>query len=189
MVAFDIDGCSNTIREDAEVLAREFFKGENYTFCPEAYYLRDKFAGLSDERYHDFWSRYALEIYDRPPRPGVKEVLDYLESKNVPVCFLSARTADKNFYGVRTKELTENWLKKYGISRPVQYVPKQKAQTARQLGVTLAVEDEPEYIKQLSEVCRVLIYEMPYNIGSEGEKVHNWEEILNIIKSMDASAL
>lgn len=177
MIAFDIDGCANGIKEDIIRFGKSFFSEFPVVFNKDGYYLREIFQNAPAQSYETFWQKYGYEIYTAPPLAGVRETMDYLKEGNINACYITSRDVQKTFNGVTLDRITCEWLKNYGITLPV-YYSRDKLQTVRSLGVTLMVEDKPDNIIKLQQVTDVLIFRHPYNEHINGTFVGNWSEIM-----------
>ena len=176
MIAFDIDGCVNCIKEDLMRLGKDYFAPYHATFHEDGYYLREIYAGAPEEAYARFWELYGYDIYTAPPKEYVYETIQYVKQKGIPACYITTRDVNKTFGGQSFSKITEQWLEKYRIALPV-YYRKDKDRAAQELQVELMVEDKPANILKLQHVTRVLIYKHPYNSNMQGEFVNNWQEI------------
>lgn len=182
MIAFDIDGCLNGIKNDLIRLGSTFFDRNNITFNPRGYYLKEIYSGASQEAYDEFWVLYGFQIYTNPPLKGVWDTINYLKRNSIDACYITTRNTTQRFGGIRFDKLTEAWLKKYDIELPV-YYEKDKVSLAKSLDVTLMVEDKPKNIESLSKSVQVLIFKHPYNEHLNGIFVDNWKDILDFITS------
>jgi hypothetical protein len=184
MIAFDIDGCMNYIKEDIVRLGEGFFANYEVRFHPEEYYLRDIYAGAPQEAYDAFWEQLGYEIYTNPPREGAGQVIQYLKDRGIPACYITTRDVTRHFRGIAFDKLTDQWLKQYGLELPVHYRP-DKDVAARELGVELMVEDKPANIRKLQQVTEVLIFQHPYNAAMEGHHVTDWQQVLDILRTRE----
>lgn len=181
MIAFDIDGCINYIKEDIVRVGKEFFASYDVNFHKDGYYLKEIWEGASESVYDRFWLKYGYEIYTNPPQKGVYETIQYLKKSNISACYITTRDVAKSFNGVSFNEITNLWLKKYHIELPV-YYRKDKDAAAVELGVQLMVEDKPANILKLQKVTKILIYKHPYNLNMEGTYVACWDDILRYLQ-------
>ena len=186
MIAFDIDGCVNCIKEDIVDLGRSYFKSEKVVLDESGYYLRDIYSGAEEKRYDEFWVKYGYEIYTNPPREGFISVVKYLKEKEIEACYITTIDLKKIYNGSSFKDITESWLRRYEIELPV-YYRKDKDAIALELGVELMVEDKPDNIMKLQKVTEVLIFDHPYNISIKGNHVNNWYDVLAWIKKIKDS--
>lgn len=184
MIAFDIDGCVNTLKEDMIRIGRDFFAKDEVAVDETGYYLHEVFPGASAERYDAFWQQYGYEIYTNPPREDYYAVYEYVKKNQIEACYITTRVPSDSFGDVRYDEMTWNWLKKYEIELPV-YFDKAKDKVAAELGVKLMVEDKPANIVKLREVTEVLIFDRSYNLGMPGKHVKNWAEVLEVLQNME----
>lgn len=182
MIAFDIDGCINGIKEDLIRIGKGFFSIYPVTLKKGGYYLKEIFEGAPDEAYEEFWEKYGYEIYTNPPLPYVWETMNYIKNNNIDACYITTRDIQKTFHGISFDVITSEWLKNYDIEFPV-YYRKDKDIAAKSLGITLMVEDKPDHIMKLQKVTNVLIFKHPYNEHLNGEFVENWNEILEKIRT------
>lgn len=180
MLAFDIDGCLNYIKEDLHRIGKEYFKRYNSKFNITGYYLKEIWPGAPEEAYEKFWDKYGYEIYTNPPRRDAVDLINLVKEKGIAACYITTRDLNKCFSDVPFKKITEDWLEQYGIDLPV-YYRKDKDLAARELDVNLMVEDKPGNIEKLQRVTRVLIFDHPYNEDMQGEHIKSWIEIMNII--------
>lgn len=180
MIAFDIDGCLNYIKEDIIRMGREYFKTYDVRFHEDGYYLREIYAGAPQEAYDMFWKLYGYEIYTNPPQEGACEVIQYLKSYEIPACFITTRNVSMHFNDIRFDAITDDWLKKYDIGLPV-YYRKDKDVAAQEKGVKLMIEDKPANILRLQKVTKVLIFDHPYNNAMDGIHVKDWKTIKKYI--------
>ncbi len=181
MIAFDIDGCANSIKEDIMTLGKDFFPQSAAHFNPGGYYLREIYPGFEEKLYQEFWEKFGYTIYTNPPKKHVYETISFLKQNNIDCCYITTRDVEKKFDGVTLKEITEDWLDKYDIKLPV-YYEKDKQKTVQRLHVKLMVEDKPDNIIKISPFAKVLIYKHPYNQHLQGRFVENWYEIYEFLK-------
>ncbi len=182
MIAFDIDGCMNNIKEDIIRLGKDYFKDYNVGFNAAGYYIKDIYPGASDKVYEMFWERFGYEIYTNSPKHGVRETISFLRENNIQSCIITSRNPQREFSGVNLRNITTIWLKKNNIELPV-YHTKNKSLLAASLNVKLMIEDKPANILSLQRITKVLIYQHPYNSFLNGIFVENWDDIKNYIQS------
>jgi uncharacterized HAD superfamily protein len=180
MIAFDIDGCLNYIKEDIVKIGKEFFKTSDVEFNREGYYLREIYSGAPQEMYNKFWELHGYEIYTNPPQKDAQEVILYIKQQGIPVCCITTRNVLKKFNGISFDKITTQWLKKYDMELPV-YYRKDKDVVAKDLCVSLIVEDKPSNILKLQKVTQVLIFDHPYNENMDGKHVKRWEDVKDYI--------
>lgn len=180
MIAFDIDGCVNSIKDDIIRLGAVFFSEYGIKPRTDGYYLRQIYPGAPEKLYDEFWQKHGYEIYTNPPIENVCKTISLVREKNMPACYITTRNTQTVFNGVTLGEITEKWLKKYDIELPVYYT-KDKASIVRKLGIKLMIEDKPANITALQPHTNVLIFLHPYNEKMDGTFVQNWKDIENII--------
>ncbi len=176
MIAFDIDGCANGVKEDIVRYGADFFSGFPAAFNESGYYLREIFSNAPETAYEEFWQKYGLTIYTAHPSDGVRETIDYLKEHDVEACYITSRDRQRTFGGMTFEDLTDRWLRNYGIMLPVYYC-RNKADIVRSLDVSVMVEDKPETILRLQGITNVLIFRHKYNEHLSGTFVNNWHEI------------
>lgn len=177
MIAFDIDGCVNGIKEDIIRFGKKFFSGIPVVFNEGGYYLREIFQNAPEPTYEAFWQKYGYAIYTAPPLPDVRETIDYLKEHDMDACYITARDKQRTFHDMTLAQITKVWITSYGIALPVYYC-KDKGNAVRSLGVTVMVEDKPDTILKLQKMTDVLIFRHPYNAYIEGAFVTDWSEIM-----------
>jgi uncharacterized HAD superfamily protein len=170
----------NYIKEDLYRLGEKYFERYGAEFNPKGYYLKEIWRGAPEEAYSDFWNKYGYEIYTNPPRNDAVDLIKYMKKNGMEACYITTRDLNKSFSGTGFRDITEKWLVQYGIELPV-YYRKDKDIAAKELGVTLMVEDKPANILKLQKVTRVLIFDHPYNEDMEGEHMKSWKEIFKLI--------
>lgn len=180
MVAFDIDGCVNDIKQDIIRIGKDYFPSYDVSFHQEGYYLREIWEGASEDCYNDFWNKFGYEIYTNPPQKNFFEVIQYLRKHHISACYITTRDVKKRFNSITFDKITEMWLKKYDLELPIYYW-KDKDYIARELGVKLMVEDKPANIIKLQKVTKVLIYNHSYNADMDGIHISDWIEVLQYL--------
>lgn len=180
MIAFDIDGCVNNIKEDLIDIGKNFFEPYKAVFNEKGYYLKEIYAGAPEEKYKEFWDKFGYKIYTAPPKSGVYETIDFLKKNRILACYITTRNTERCFNNIFFNEITTKWLKQYDIELPI-YYGRDKDTVADKIGVNLIVEDKPENIIRLQKVTNVLIYKHPYNENMAGNFVESWIDIKHII--------
>lgn len=183
MIAFDIDGCVNSIKEDIIRFGKDFFSNFPVIFNEGGYYLREIFQNAPESVYETFWQKYGYSIYTSPPLSGVRETIDYLKKHNIDDCYITSRDKQRTFQDMTLAHITNIWLRSYGILLPVHYC-KDKVHIVKSLGVTAMVEDKPDAILKLQKITDVLIFKHSYNACIKGTFVTNWYEIMEILAQM-----
>jgi uncharacterized HAD superfamily protein len=176
MLAFDIDGCMNYIKEDLFRIGEVYFQNFCIQYNPKGYYLKEMWCGAPEKAYSEFWEKYGYEIYTNPPRKDAVKLIKTIKELEISACYITTRDTTKEFSHVSMGEITQKWLIEYGIELPVYYC-KHKEIVARELGVNLIVEDKPDNIEKLQKVTNVLIFDHPYNEAMEGNHIKRWDEI------------
>lgn len=182
MIAFDIDGCVNNIKEDIIKFGKDFFDA-TVTFEPSGYYLREIYKGATDEQYDLFWEKYGYIIYTNSPKKDFPQIVQLLRRYGIPACYITTRNKEKYFNNIDFDTITLNWLREYEILLPVHY-RKDKDVAVVDYGVSLIVEDKPQNIEKLQKVTNVIIFDHPYNRMIAGDRIFCWKEFEAIIDKM-----
>ncbi|NLM96510.1 MAG: hypothetical protein GX175_02670, partial [Halanaerobiaceae bacterium] len=151
------------------------FLGYNIKRIKESYYF-DEAYGLSREIITSFLLKYRTKIYSQAKiYEGAKDTLNYLNTKGFQIHLITAREPEH-------RQLTADWLKKYGIKYTALYHEDNKTPLAVKKGIELFIEDNAENALKLSrENITVLLMNKYHNQGFKENtniiRVNDWSDI------------
>lgn len=123
------------------------------------------FPGATEE----YFKRNLWIFAYAPAIPGAVEGVRFLAGAG-DIIYLTARPKIAG-------KLTREWLSKNGFPAAPIIHSKKKAVVARQMNVSLAVDDAPHEIKTLSLVCPVMVHARTHNEGYSGRFQWNNENL------------
>lgn len=192
-IGIDIDGVLTDIHEFNLRYAPPFFKRKyDREVVDEAPYdIRDIFA-CPDKEWLAYWKRYLLKYSTaEPAREGASEFTEKLRADGHEVIIISKRvfSAKKGLIGKIMRTLVKSWLKRNGIWHReaifcVHDDPDIKREVCLEKDVRILIDDEPENIRSVATVAKVLCFDTTYNRECEGEnifRVTNFDEAYQLI--------
>jgi uncharacterized HAD superfamily protein len=150
----------------------------------------DKFPGLTDDDVFETWeaiqesSEFWLGL-EPLVGPDVFSRIDQIERRGGRVYFVTARS------GEYAKQQTEQWLRTFGITNPTVIVTTSKAETARVVGATHAIDDKAgnAVAIQYMSTAKSYLLDRPYNrfdnsvVGTKIRRVMTVDEFLRNIEA------
>lgn len=194
-IGIDIDGVLTNI----EQFSLNYFTKycvENkiaYKIGNPSYELSDIF-NVDKSVTNDFWEKHIFYYAENEnPRPYAKEVIDKLKDMGNEVYILTARwlTNQDDINGIRMREVVKKWLDKNEIYYDKLIFLKadreRKEDEIKDYKIDLMIEDNPNNIRELSRITKVICYDTSYNKDCCGENIYrcySWYDILNYIDKM-----
>jgi len=194
-IAFDIDGVLTDFEYFLDYFGSKYFskiEKKKVSKVAASSSISERF-GYSKEWERKFYTKY-LFWYARkyPIRENAAETIRCLRKEGHKVYLITARALAnrKDILGVLMCHCLQSWLKKNGIvCDGIYYVSledcaKEKTKLSKELNIDYFVEDEPENIQVLSEICKVLCMSADYNSEVKNcTHVIDFGEIHRIIQS------
>lgn len=135
----------------------------------------------------DFCIKYLEEVVLQAEiKKNAKEVIEKLKKEGHIINIISSRALPmfKTPY-----ETTEKFLKEHGIVYDKLLVGKiEKKSSCIENKLDVLIEDEPQYVTQMSEFIPVIVFDEIYNkqcVGKNIIRVNDWNQIYNIIKKLE----
>lgn len=183
-ILLDIDGTiCQTIVHALKLLGRDFGKSLAYDSIDDIWVTRA--YGLSDDEGERWWEANEPALYAQSkPMPWALQVVRNLQSQH-EIHIVTAREG-------RAKSLTEDWLRRHGFpysSLVMDAVDKVSA--SREIGLDLAIEDDPRQLVSLSRVMPVIAIDAPYNRTVEAPgivRVRDWRSVGRLVREAGRQA-
>ncbi len=179
LIGLDLDG---VLCDLGPALAARIAERFNVTTHPSAwrtYDLRRLRLGLPEGRYQAFLD----EAFDDPTLyemasavSGAASGMAQLQHAGWQLVGITARPA-------HLASITTRWLATQGLSLEAVHhtAVNEKSIVARDLGVQVTVEDNPEEAELLGEVCESWLFDRPYNRDHSpvlAKRVNSWDELV-----------
>lgn len=138
----------------------------------------------------DYFDTY---ITKEEARKFASEVIEKLKSEGNEIYIITARThTNRNdTYGKKMRKLVKKWLKKNNIVYDKLIFSKgeseRKDYEINEYKIDLMIEDNPNNIKELSEIIPVICYDAGYNkecFGSNVYRCYSWYDIYKKINEI-----
>lgn len=135
---------------------------------------------------NEFWAKYLTQVLFIPPRPLVKETLEYLKKQGHKIYIITSR--EKKYFA-DAYGFTKKWLKKYKLPYDKLFVDiQEKGKKCKEEGVDVFIDDNIEFCKgAVNAGVKTLMYHSNRNWDyNENDviKVHSFTEIKNIIDEL-----
>lgn len=117
-------------------------------------------------------------------KPNAKEVIQKLKQENNYIHIITAR----NKGILDPYEATKKYLQKNGIVYDELAIKKDKKQYCIDNNIDILIDDEPNNIKEVSEIIPVIVFEAKHNEICNGKniiKVKTWDEVYEVIKEIE----
>jgi uncharacterized HAD superfamily protein len=92
----------------------------------------------------------------------------------------------------RARSLTEDWLRRHGfLYRSLVMDAVDKVSASREMGLDLAIEDDPRQLSALSQVMPVIAIDAPYNrkVTAPGIlRVRDWRSVGRLVREAGRQA-
>lgn len=137
----------------------------------------------NDQAEQDFWTKYYTYYVEKNEyiRPFAAKVIQRLKTEGNLITILSARDPESPYLsGKNLANLTTNWLKNNNIPFDFLFFGINKKQIAEKYHIDIMIEDNPEYIQQLSVNIPILCFHNEHNRNLTQEhvqRVYSWNEI------------
>lgn len=176
-IGFDFDDTmTDTVEycyEMFKVWHRDVARLGNYTggYFPSNYDVKNRFKGIPTTKMNQFAVWYFNKMnYDAPARKGLKETIDVLHEFKFETHIITRRSTkyDRSMTvtGPIIKTVTMEWLKKNRIAMDtIHFNAINKAETMKEHGIEVLVEDAALNIQTVSPYYPVIIIDQPWNQG------------------------
>ncbi len=188
-IGIDID---NTITDTLPVL-KEYCKRYNDTVVKRNLQLHEdgvasyNLYDWTQEENMDFCIRYLEEVVlQAEVKESAREIIERLKNEGHNINIISSRAVPmfKTPY-----ETTEKFLREKGIVYDKLLVGRiEKKSSCIENELDVLIEDEPQYITQMSEFMPVIVFDAVYNkqcIGNNIIRVHDWNDVYSNIKKIE----
>ncbi len=189
-IGIDIDGVLTNIREFQIIKGEKFFGrkiiNENgFTIC--------EMFNCTEEESKKFWTKYLLEysIFFKA-RLNASQVINKMKNENNKIFIITSRefTDKDNFMGKLMRYIVSEWLKSNDIYYDkIIYCGESKVNEIKNNNINVMIEDNKNNIKELSNYCKIIALNQPYNIDEAKENVfraNNWKEIENYLNTLES---
>ncbi len=194
-IGIDIDGVLTNIEQFSLSYFSKYCVEHNidYKIGQVSYELHEIFnvdKKVTNQYWDDFIFYYAE---NESPRSFAKEVIDKLKGMGNEIYILTARmhTNQDDEEGERMREVVKKWLNKNEIYYDKLIFSKadkeKKVDEIREYKIDLMIEDNPNNIKELSEITKIICYNTTYNQDCVGENIircYSWYDILKTVNNM-----
>lgn len=185
-LGIDIDGTiKHTHKAAIKVYNEEF--NMNLTENEVQTYYMDEPYGLTGDEGQKVWRRLEGRIYTIGiPREHAPEALQQLEKEGHEIYYITARPDFKE-----VEEITIKWLQKHGFPYSGDNLfmnSLNKGKVAKELGINLFFEDDPEHINNLINAgIPTIIVDMVYNrdLSLDIPRIKDWYEGLKYVHEFD----
>ena len=169
----------------------EYFNN-NLRYVNECAYSFRRMFNCSEEEENDFWNRYRFNYYTKTkPEDYSLECLKKLRENGHQILLIASREYlnNKNIRGSLYRYLLNNWLRHNNIPYDGiiycdnEYIFEEEMKVCAENEIDLLLEDSISSSIVISNICEVLLFNRPYNIGlSCVTRVNNFNEVLDIIE-------
>ena len=157
-------------------------------------YNYSKTFNITDEQEENFWNEY-LEYYavNEKARPFASEFIEKLKNDGNEIYIITARwlTNRGDELGDNMRALVKKWLSENRIEYDKLIFSKaeneRKSQEIIENKIDLMIEDNPNNIKELSQIVPVICYVTEYNKNCVEDKItkcYSWYDIYRSIKQI-----
>jgi uncharacterized HAD superfamily protein len=179
LIGLDLDGVLCDIGPALAARISERFNVSTHPSAWRTYDLRRLRLGLPERRYQLFLD----EVFDDPTLyesaaavSGAASGLAQLQSAGWRMVGITARPS-------HLAAITSRWLAAQGLSLEAVHhaVVHEKSTVARDLGVTVTVEDNPVEAELLGVVCQSWLFDRPYNRDQQlvmAKRIYSWDELV-----------
>lgn len=182
IIGLDLDGVIIDHTENRLALARRF----GYNLEPKET-SSDVFKTKIPEETRDEIDKFLYDdpvsALTPPTMAGAREGLDFLKKKRVPYYLISRRkTADPAISLLFKRNLWPNYFNETNAF--FANTPEEKNQKAKELGISVYVDDQPSVIEKLVDVPAKFLFDnhRVYEESANYKKVHSWGEFLENVK-------
>lgn len=165
-IAFDLDGVLYPWQEAVFSYLSELGKTKGKSFSE----LWKNPYDIGDEKFWEYIASLHILYQKFIPRTAVLSLLNDISDKGHTIFYITGRPASKEGKSTDLRFITELYLTKYGFPQTGNLIfSKDKASRARELEIDVFVEDHPEILKTLPNVCSTIGIMRPYNTEREEE--------------------
>lgn len=194
-IGIDVDGVLTDFEWFLDFYTRKMFPKVNINKNEYKYAKRFSCSSRAEVI---FYVRY-LWWYIRKMliREGATEVIRRLHDDGHEIYIITARigATKKNALGKLMRQKLKEWLYKNGVIYDgIYYVSthnsaKEKKRIAKKIGIEIFIEDDPQNIVSLMDVCRVICLAASYNEDVDVERVFDFQEVYQIIVNREIPVL
>lgn len=201
-IAFDIDGVLTDFEWFLDVYGKRYFSKKYHTDANVVNRQTSKIAerfGYAPEEEVKFYTRYLFWYARKVPiRENAAAVIRALRNEGNNIYLITARAlADKdNLLGKMMRQCLKAWLNTNRVEYDgIYYVDvsnsaKEKRRLCEELHIDIMVEDEPDNIKEIGQVCRVICVMADYNRNvDECDRVYDMGGVYRHIHTEKYAAL
>lgn len=186
-IGIDVDGVLTDFEWFLDFFAQKHFK--EVKINPEEYSFTKRFHCNSKDEVK-FYIKYLLWYVNKMQiREGAANAIQQMKKDGHTIYIITARIGanKKNLFGKYMRFALQQWLEKNGVPYDdIFYVSTsnsavEKCEIARKLGVDYFIEDDPNNIFALSNICKVITLNADYNTLSGDNHAIDLEEAYMII--------
>ncbi len=140
-----------------------------------------------DEFWHEVLEKYSR---DERPRQLASEVLHKLKDEGWKIHIITARKSmkEEDIKVNKIEKILEEWLKIHDIPYDVLvFTGSDKIQEIKDYNIDVMIEDSPNNIEQLRDLCSIIVFDAMYNKDCNGDnltRVNSWYEILDHLEKV-----
>lgn len=191
-IGIDIDGVLTNMEAFLIDYLSKYCVENNINFSiGDSNYHVSKTFHITHEQGERFWEEY-LEYYaiHEPARPFAGEVIKKLKEEGNEIYIITARWGGnrEDEIGEKMRAIVRNWLSEYGIIYDKLIFAKasgeKKAWEMQEYQIDIMIEDNPNNVKELSKITKVICYNTGYNQDCIGENItrcYSWYDIYKTI--------
>ncbi len=195
-IGIDIDGVINNL-DEYHIVEGTKFCYENmlpFNFHINEYKLRNKFNWDRKMEQQFYLQNYMFFLTtSQYLRPGAKDVIQKLY-KNHNIFIITSRQNKDIPEHIETSisDITTQWLHNNCLPyNQLIFTTSDKSETLIKEEITLMIEDNPEYLKQVSDIpINFLCFNTNYNLNkfpANVSRIYSWYEILIYIENINQS--
>lgn len=199
-IGLDVDGVFTILDKFQIEYGTTFFK-KKYNMDivnPYGSSIREIFA-CTKEQEEEFWVKHMSYFIKPIMRTGYVEMLQKIkdDASNINLFIITARakTIDKNLIGFIMRVLLKKFLKEIPYEKiiycPVDdTTPQAKKDACINYNIDLMVEDSPENILAIKEVCNVVCFDACYNqmLPDDIIRIKYFYELFNIVNRLNKNS-
>ena len=193
-IGIDIDGVINNL-DEYHIVEGTKFCYENmlpFNFHINEYKLRNKFNWDRKMEQQFYLQNYMFFLTtSQYLRPGAKDVIQKLY-KNHNIFIITSRQNKDIPEHIETSisDITTQWLHNNCLPyNQLIFTTSDKSETLIKEEITLMIEDNPEYLKQVSDIpINFLCFNTNYNLNkfpANVSRIYSWYEILIYIENIN----
>lgn len=194
-IGIDVDGVLTDFEWFLDYYAPKLLR--NVVINKDEYKFEKRFSCLSRDEVF-FYVRYLWKYINKMPiREGAATVIKMLRDEGHKVYIITARigATKKNAFGRLMRRKLREWLSRNGVVYDgIYYVSthdsaREKTSIARKLQLDYFIEDDPENITSLQQVCEVISIITSYNYKVKAKQALDFQEAYQIIGNKHMSLI